>query len=165
VTEHPESEHAQPQLDSELTELEREQRHLDLVYRRVDELGASAEARLAQVQRAGGSGTPQARSERDAFAQSLAARVAQLRAVQDRLCFGRLDMRDGQRHHIGRIGLSDELQHKLLVDWRAPVAAPFYQATPAAPNGVVRRRHLTTRDRQVVHLEDEVFDLAAIAPH
>jgi DNA helicase IV len=165
VTEHPESEHAQPQLDPELTELEREQRHLDLVYRRVDELGASAEARLAQVQRAGGSGTPQARSERDAFAQSLAARVAQLRAVQDRLCFGRLDMRDGQRHHIGRIGLSDELQHKLLVDWRAPVAAPFYQATPAAPNGVVRRRHLTTRDRQVVHLEDEVFDLAAIAPH
>ena len=165
MTEHPESEHAQPQLDSELTELEREQRHLDLVYHRVDELGASAEARLAQVQRAGGSGTPQARSERDAFAQSLAGRVAQLRAVQDRLCFGRLDMRDGQRHHIGRIGLSDELQHKLLVDWRAPVAAPFYQATAAAPNGVIRRRHLTTRDRQVVHLEDEVFDLAAIAPH
>jgi DNA helicase IV len=164
VTEHPDTEHSETEATTP-TELEREQQHLDVVYQRVDELGASAEARLAQVQRSGGSGTPQARSERDAFAQSLAARVAQLRAVQDRLCFGRLDMRDGERHHIGRIGLSDELQHKLLVDWRAPVAAPFYQATPAAPDGVVRRRHLTTRDREVVHLEDEVFDLDAIAPH
>ena len=150
--------------DAELTELEREQQHLDLVYRRVDELSASAESRLREVQRSGGSGTPQARSERDAFAQTLAARAAQLRAVQDRLCFGRLDMRDGQRHHIGRIGLSDQAQHKLLVDWRAPVAAPFYQATPAAPDSVVRRRHLTTRGRQVVHLEDEVLDLGAITP-
>jgi DNA helicase IV len=147
---------------AELTELGREQQHLDVVYRRVDELGASAEERLRVVQRSGGQGTPQARSERDAFAQALAARAAQLRSVQDRLCFGRLDMRDGQRHHIGRIGLSDEQQHKLLVDWRAPVAAPFYQATPAAPDGVVRRRHLTTRGRTVVHLEDEVLDLEAI---
>jgi DNA helicase IV len=148
----------------DLTELEREQQHLDLVYDRVDQLGEAAEEHLRQVQRAGASGTHQARSERDSFAQTLAARVAQLRSVQDRLCFGRLDMVDGQRHHIGRLGLSDEHQHKLLVDWRAPVAAPFYQATPAAPGDVVRRRHLTTRGRQVVHLEDEVLDLDAISP-
>ncbi|HET8615757.1 MAG TPA: AAA family ATPase [Actinomycetales bacterium] len=145
------------------TELEREQRHLDLVYRRVDELSDLAEERLREVQRGGASGTHQARSERDSFAQALAARVAQLRSVQDRLCFGRLDLRDGQRHHIGRLGLSDEQQQKLLVDWRAPVAAPFYQATPAAPGDVVRRRHLTTRGREVVHLEDEVLDLDSIS--
>jgi DNA helicase IV len=145
------------------TQLEREQQHLDLVYQRVDQLSAMAEERLREVQRGGASGTHQARSERDSFAQTLAARVAQLRSVQDRLCFGRLDLRDGQRHHIGRLGLSDEQQQKLLVDWRAPVAAPFYQATPAAPGDVVRRRHLTTRGRQVVHLEDEVLDLESIS--
>lgn len=159
--EHPDSESLPAQVR---TELQREQEHLDRVYHRVDGLTESAESRLQEVQRAGASGTHQARSERDAFAGTLAARLAQLRAVQDRICFGRLDMQDGQRHHIGRIGLSDDQQRKLLIDWRAPVAAPFYQATPAAPDGVIRRRHLTTRDRKVVHLEDEVLDLDAITP-
>ncbi|MGN6610806.1 MAG: HelD family protein [Angustibacter sp.] len=139
-----------------------EQAHLDLVYRRLDQLVEAAQQQLAAVRRTGSVGTPQARSERDAFATTLEHRIAQLRAVQDRLVFGRLDLRSGERHHIGRVGISDEQQDKLLVDWRAPVAAPFYQATPAAPGDVVRRRHLTTSGREVVHLDDEVLDLAAI---
>ncbi len=139
-----------------------EQRHLDRLYARIDQLGQSAQAHLQRVRAAGSTGTPQARSERDAFAQSLEQRLAQLRNVQDRLCFGRLDLVTGERHHIGRMGLSDDHQEKLLVDWRAPVAAPFYQATPAAPAGVLLRRHLTTRGRHVVALDDEVMDLDAI---
>jgi DNA helicase IV len=140
-----------------------EQSHLDRVYQRLDEVVAAAERELAAVRRTGSVGTPQARSERDAFAQALELRLAQLRAVQDRLVFGRLDLRTGERHHVGRIGLSDQQQDKLLVDWRAPVAAPFYQATPAAPGDVVRRRHLTTSGREVVHVEDEVLDLESIS--
>ena len=139
-----------------------EQAHLDRLYQRIDELSASTEQQLGRVRSAGSQGTPQARSERDAFAQTLEQRLAQLRNVQDRLCFGRLDLLTGERHHIGRVGLSDEHQEKLLVDWRAPVAAPFYQATPAAPAGVLLRRHLTTRGRSVVGLDDEVMDLDAI---
>ncbi len=139
-----------------------EQQHLDVIYARLDELLASAERQLTEVRATGSVGTPQARSERDAFATRLELRLHQLRAVQDRLCFGRLDVRDGQRHHIGRIGLADQGQDKLLVDWRAPVAAPFYQATAAAPGEVVRRRHLTTHNRELTHLDDEVFDLAAM---
>ncbi|GAB3599182.1 AAA family ATPase [Angustibacter peucedani] len=139
-----------------------EQAHLDLVYARLDAVIEAAGQQLSAIRRAGSVGTPQARSERDAMATTLEARIAQLRAVQDRLVFGRLDLRGGDRHHIGRIGLSDAAQDKLLVDWRAPVAAPFYQATPAAPGDVVRRRHLTTSGREVVHLDDEVLDLGAI---
>jgi DNA helicase IV len=139
-----------------------EQAHLDLVYQRLDQLVAAAQQQLAAVRSAGSTGTPQARSERDAFATTLEHRIGQLRAVQDRLVFGRLDLRTGERHHIGRLGLSDEHQDKLLVDWRAPVAAPFYQATPAAPGDVVRRRHLTTSGRTVVHVDDEVLDLSAL---
>ena len=139
-----------------------EQAHLDRLYQRIDELSASTEQQLRRVRSAGSQGTPQARSERDAFAQTLEQRLGQLRNVQDRLCFGRLDLLTGERHHIGRVGLSDEHQEKLLVDWRAPVAAPFYQATPAAPAGVLLRRHLTTRGRSVVGLDDEVMDLDAI---
>jgi hypothetical protein len=37
----------------------------------------------------------------------------------------------------------------LLVDWRAPAAAAFYQATAADPLGVARRRTLVTRGREV----------------
>jgi DNA helicase IV len=149
-------------VSDESPEVALEQAHLDRLYARVDQLVDAAQQRLAAVRATGSTGTPQARSERDAFAQALELRIGQLRAVQDRLCFGRLDLRGGERHHIGRIGLSDERQDKLLVDWRAPVAAPFYQATPAHPGDVVRRRHLTTSGRTVVHLDDEVLDLSAI---
>ena len=143
-------------------EIAAEQAQLDRMYARIDQLGDSAEQQLARVRAAGSQGTPQARSERDVFAQTLEQRLAQLRNVQDRLCFGRLDLVSGERHHIGRVGLSDEHQDKLLVDWRAPVAAPFYQATPAAPAGVLLRRHLTTRGRSVLALDDEVMDLDAM---
>src|SRR4051812_1465827 len=89
-------------------------------------------------------------------------RLAQLNAVESGLCFGRLDMLGGDRHHIGRIGLTDEGHDTLLVDWRAPVAEPFYRATATDPLGVVRRRHLRTRGRQLLDVEDDVFDLEAL---
>ncbi|WPO84737.1 UvrD-helicase domain-containing protein [Herbiconiux sp. KACC 21604] len=64
--------------------------------------------------------------------------------------------------YIGRIGLRDENLEPLLLDWRAPQAAAFYQATAATPLGARARRHLTTRGREVVHIEDEVFDTALL---
>src|SRR5262249_21007369 len=45
--------------------------------------------------------------------------------------------------------------------WRAPAARPFYLATAASPEGVRRRRHIRTRGRTVVNLDDEVLDVAA----
>jgi DNA helicase IV len=59
--------------------------------------------------------------------------------------------------------VEDELHTPLVVDWRAPVAEPFYRATAIVPMGVVRRRHLLTRKgREVIGLDDEVFDREAI---
>ena len=52
----------------------------------------------------------------------------------------------------------------MLIDWRAPAAEPFYQATAATPGDVVRRRHITTKGRTVTALEDEVLDLDALDP-
>ena len=63
------------------------------------------------------------------------------------------------RRYIGRLGLSDDEQTQLLVDWRAPGAREFYQATAASPGDVVRRRHLATRGRSVIGVEDEALDL------
>ncbi|MEU8386187.1 helicase, partial [Streptosporangium sp. NPDC048865] len=90
-----------------------------------------------------------------------AGRLAGLRAAENRLCFGRLDLRDGERRHIGRVALHDEDHEPLLVDWRAPAARPFYLATAAAPDGVRRRRHIRTRRRTVVAVSDEILDPGA----
>ncbi|GMA37144.1 HelD family protein [Demequina litorisediminis] len=114
------------------------------------------------MRRDGPSGSPQNRSERDAFATLYEDRIAQLDAVEDRLCFGRLDMRDGDRLYVGRIGLSDAEHAPLLTDWRAPAARAFYSATAADPGGVMSRRHLTTRGRTVAAIEDDVLDVEAL---
>lgn len=143
-------------------EVKTEQSTVDLLYGRLDELRQQARTRLARVRRAAPSGSPQNRSERDAFATLYADRVAQLEAVEDRLCFGRLDLNDGTIRHIGRIGLTDQEHTSLLTDWRAPAAQAFYRATAAVNYDVVRRRHLMTKGRQVLSLEDEVLDLETV---
>jgi DNA helicase IV len=145
------------------SESAREQVPVDRLYRRLDQLRSRTAEQLTQVRRSRASGSAQNRSERDAFATLYEERLARLHSVEDRLCFGRLDLRGGDVRYIGRIGLSDDEQRQLLVDWRAPAAQDFYRATAAAPGEVVRRRHIAIRDRRVVSVEDEVFDLGYAA--
>ena len=144
-------------------QLHEEQAAVDVRYARLDALRAQTAARLARTRRVGPSGSPQNRSERDAFATLYEDRLAQLDAVEQRLCFGRLDLVDGAPRYIGRIGLTDTEHTSLLTDWRAPAAQAFYRATAAQPDGVVRRRHLVTRGRTVTGLEDEVLDLDVLS--
>ncbi len=63
----------------------------------------------------------------------------------------------GESFHIGRLAVSGPDHEPLVVDWRAPVAEPFYRATGLDPQGLARRRHLAVRGRSVVGLEDEYF--------
>ena len=144
------------------SELAAEQSVADRLYQRLDELREETADELDRVRRTPTTRTPQAVSERDAFDQLYAQRLDQLRSVEDRLVFGRLDLAAGDVRHVGRIGLSDGHRSQLLVDWRAPAAEAFYQATPADPRGVVRRRHVSTHGRTVTGLEDEVLDLEAV---
>jgi DNA helicase IV len=145
-------------------ELVREQAVVDRLYARLDELRSATRGRLADVRRSGPSGSPQNRSERDAFATLYEDRAAQLDAVEDRLAFGRLDLDDGSVRYVGRIGLTDDEHRSMLTDWRAPAAQAFYRATALHPAGVRRRRHLVTAGRSVTGFEDEVLDLDALAP-
>jgi DNA helicase IV len=149
-----------PHSDSARREVAAEQAHVSRLYVLLDELRTHARAALDRTARSGTVGTPGARSERDAFMRLYASRVRTLDHVEDRLCFGRLDLADAARRYIGRIGMSDEARRELLIDWRAPAAEPFYQATAAQPDGVLRRRQIATRGRRVVSVEDEVLDLA-----
>src|SRR5262245_4224690 len=108
-------------------------------------------------------GTHQARLERDIAWDVTQRRLADLDIGDAPLVFGRLDMEEAQRWYVGRLAVEDDPHTPLVVDWRAPVAEPFYRATAVAPMHVVRRRHLITRKgRDVIGLDDEVFDQGAV---
>nr|WP_273944635.1 UvrD-helicase domain-containing protein [Kutzneria chonburiensis] len=136
-----------------------------MLYGRLDDLREQTSRRLARVLLETG-GTPQARSERDTATAMHSSDLAQYSAVENGLCFGRLDFENGELQHIGRIGIfrTEGDYEPLLMDWRAPAARPFYLATAASPDGVTRRRHIRTRRRNVVGLDDEVLDLAQAVP-
>lgn len=135
-----------------------EQDFVDSAYERLDALRASYRQRQGRVHSTHGVGNAQGWTEREALSAHLGEMAARLEGVEERLVFGRLDMADRSTRHVGRLSLSHEDGTPLLVDWRAPAARPFYQATSAEPDGVVRRRHISTRDRRVTGLEDELLD-------
>ncbi len=146
-------------------ELNREQDYIYLLYGRLDELRERASGRMARVLQQTG-GTHQARVERETFSAMYRQQLAQLDAAENGLCFGRLEFVDGELRYIGRLGIHSETDDyaQLLMDWRADAARPFYLATAASPGDVRVRRHIKTKSRQVISLDDEVLDLAAADP-
>ncbi|KAB7789797.1 HelD family protein [Bifidobacterium leontopitheci] len=141
------------------SQLQEEQHEVDRAYARLDAMRAQTRSRLDAVRAAGSHGSPTQRTERDSFATMYEDRLTQLRAVEDRLVFGRLDDTAGRRRYIGRIGLSSDDHEPILTDWRAEAARPFYEATPSNHGDIVMRRHITLHFRDVVGVEDEVLDV------
>jgi DNA helicase IV len=139
-------------------EIGREQAVVDRALARLDVLRAEAAQRERESLHGTGTGTPQGVYERDVQALAAAARRIDLDAAGEGLVFGRLDVLEGPELHIGRVGLRTEDQEPIVVDWRAPAAAPFYRATAADPLGVVRRRTISCRGPQVTGIEDELLD-------
>jgi DNA helicase IV len=145
-----------------------EQSYVDMLYHLLDQARERTGQALTQTLGSGGEGgTFQARLERDFTATEQSRRLAQLNAVERGMVFGRTDGHEPGRPdaqdpvtlYIGRIGLRDDEHEPRLIDWRAPAAHPFYAATPKDPSGLIRRRHIYTRDRTVTGVDDEVFDL------
>ena len=147
--------------DRRAEELANEQRYVTGLYARLDAVKTEAASELERVRRLPQGGTHQSRSERDAMARIFEDRLAQLREVDDRLAFGRLETDEGDLRYIGRIGLRDADLQPLLLDWRVPQASAFYQATAAHRLGIRARRHLSTQGRTVTRIEDEVFGASA----
>lgn len=135
-----------------------EQEFVDAAYARLDALRRSYREGQAKAHATHGVGNAQGWTERDAISSHLGDMAARLEGVEERLVFGRLDTKEGLVYHIGRLSLLTEEGVPLLIDWRAPAAMPFYQATAVEPRGVVRRRHITTKRRSVTAIEDELLD-------
>ncbi len=132
-----------------------EQRNVDVCYALLSTFTDHVAARIASLSTAQGTGTGQDLLEKQALYDNLAQQLASARAASNRLCFGRIDLDDGRTHHIGRIGLRDAAGDPVLLDWRAPNAAGFYQATTVERMGVEHRRRIITKDTTVTHIEDE----------
>ena len=160
-------------------EIASEQEVVDLAYRELDRQLAEARRSLAVTEAREVSGTHQSRGERDAYAVHYTSLISSLEGVEDRLVFGRMDLDPravaaqgqassgpvtdaGRRHYVGRTGLQDTQHREVVLDWRAPLARAFYQATASDPMGLVRRRHIETRQRTVLGVEDELIDVGGL---
>jgi DNA helicase IV len=148
-----------------------EQAYIDFAYTCLERSREDA-WRLRDLTEAGRGGTHQNRYERDVFEEALYSRLTQLDLHDSVLVFGRIDRLaqegntevgdpssdDGvESFHLGRLAVADEEREPVVIDWRAPVAEPFYRATGRNPMGLARRRHFAMKGRQLLDIEDELF--------
>ncbi len=138
-----------------------EQAYIDHAYECLD-TSREAAWRMRDMTEADLGGTFQARFERNAFDEALLKRLADLDLGDASLVFGRIDRSAEspdavESFHIGRLAVADEDREPVVVDWRAPVAEPFYRATGRSPMGLLRRRHFVVEGRKLLGLEDELF--------
>ena len=146
-------------MTTEHPEMDAEQAYVDHAYACLESARDRALELTAMVE-VGQGGTNQARFEREAIWDSVATRLGRLDMGDAALIFGRIDQEaeaGGGRFYIGRVGVWDVDQDPVVVDWRAPIAEAFYRATGPVPMGLERRRHLVSRGRGVVGIEDELF--------
>ncbi|WP_332835681.1 RNA polymerase recycling motor ATPase HelR [Microbacterium suaedae] len=113
--------------------------------------------RLEAARRADG-GEGQDAMDRDIAVHRLASRQSILGRFSLDLCLGRI-VPEGSSEplYIGRTGLVSPEGVRLLVDWRAPAAEPFFAATHANPMGLASRRRFRWLGGRVVDYWDELF--------
>jgi len=78
------------------------------------------------------------------------------------LAFGRIDedptLANGDTWYVGRRHIEDANDEPLVVDWRVPVAIPFYRATAADVQGLSLRRRFTLEGDDLIAIFDEHLD-------
>jgi len=142
-------------------DLAAEQAYIDHAYDCLEKSRSDA-WKLRDLSEATRGGTFQARYERDVFDEALVNRLIRLDLGDAALVFGRIDRLaetpdEIESFHIGRLAVADDNSDPVVVDWRAPVAEPFYRATGREPMGLRRRRHFAVQSRTLLGLEDELF--------
>lgn len=166
-------EHRNEHRADEAQRLAAEQGYVDMLFGHLDAEVAGAQQRLEAVQRDVDPDNPDADAlvRRETEYHGLNAKLDALNVAETGLVFGRIDVEDPdpetsvpgrpdlERRYIGRMGIDDRQEdyRTLLLDWRAPMARPFYLATTAHPEGVETRRNIRMRGRTVTAVDDEVL--------
>jgi hypothetical protein len=142
-----------------------DERHFAAIAESLEQSIADLSGRLDEERKAPG-GIGQAAMDRDMEVHRLAARLRTLRRFGLDLCLGHMVSADNPEPvYVGRLGLTDSAGRRLLVDWRSPVAEPFFAATHANPMGLAsRRRYRWTRGR-ISDYWDEVFTADGLDGH
>ena len=123
---------------------------------------AKLEARLAELRQSSGGGG-EAALERDNAIHRLSSELNLLRRFDLDVCLGRMVFAEsGDTVYIGRMGLRDEDGHALLIDWRTPMAKPFFAATLASPMGLSTRRRYRWTNGLISDYWDERFTSATV---
>jgi DNA helicase IV len=111
-------------------------------------------------------GRGRAAMDRDLETHRLTAQLRVLRHFGLDLCLGRMVYSDGSEPaYVGRLGLTDSAGRRLLIDWRAPAAEPFFAATHANPMGLASRRRYRWSHGRITDYWDEVFTPEGLEGH
>ena len=135
--------------------LQREQRYVDHAYACLDAMRKKTES----LELIAGNEV----SEQD-IKLLMARRLASMNLGQRPLVFGRIDEDSGEQWYIGRRHVEDANADPVVVEWRAPVALPYYRASVAEPMNLVRRRQFVADAKRLLSMADDVFDGSAPKP-
>ena len=147
-------------------EIALEQAHVDRVYARLAELRSHAEDMRSKGYELGHGAQTEAvfeqaamLFERDMMVFHANKTLHTLDAEYEGLVFGRLDYagEPDEPIYVGRLGIRDDDFNNVVTDWRAPAAAPFYQATAQEPLDVIRRRVIRCSGSVVLDVDDDVL--------
>src|SRR5947207_2751478 len=94
-------------------------------------------------------------------------RKESVRPQQEAVAFARIDDEELQPLYIGYEVIADEDHEILVINWKTPAAAPYYEATHDDPRGLVRKRTYVCEGNRIVDFDDVVFrqlarDIAAL---
>jgi hypothetical protein len=132
-------------------------KHFAAVAEALEQQIADLSGRLDAQRRAPGGKGRQA-VDRDLEIHRLTANLRLLRRFGLDLCLGRMVYAGGSEPvYIGRLGLTDSAGRRLLIDWRAPAAEPFFAATHANSMGLASRRRYRWTHGRIGDYWDEVF--------
>ena len=144
-------------------ELQHERSYLAALYGIIDARRQEAEAVLADALRNRSTGFASI-FERDRLSEAIGHRLRHLETGSNGLCFGKLvEAETHASRYIGRLAVEDDHHEPLLVDWRAPIAEPFYRATALNPMGMSLRRHLIMSGRTLLNIEDDLLSADAVS--
>ena len=137
-------------------EIEREEAQFKRIRSRVRALITSLEAQARKIGSVKTSHS-QSRLEAEALLNHTIHRQDRFYFAQDKLLFGKIELESGEEYYIGKVGLNDESHEKLMVDWRAPLASKYYQASHVKNLGVAKKRVIQVDATKILNLYDEVF--------
>ena len=142
-----------------------DEQHFAAVTESLEQQIADLSDRLdAQRKAPGGKG--RAAIDRDLEIHRLTASLRLLRRFGLDICLGRMVSTDSPEPvYVGRLGLTDSAGRRLLVDWRAPAAEPFFAATRANPMGLSSRRRYRWTGGRISDYWDEVFSPDGLEGH